>query len=290
MSAQSQQRITNEQLGQRLLSDKPFSVDDLLTIMMALRAPETGCPWDVEQTFQTIAPYTIEEAYEVADAIERGALDELKGELGDLLFQVVYHAQMAKEEGRFEFDDVVDAICRKMVRRHPHVFGDEVVRAATDVKGLWERVKAAERQDQGGEPRQGILDDVPLPLPSLTRAVKLQNKAAKVGFDWPSLSPVIDKLDEEILEFKEVACASEPDKEKVQEELGDILFVFANIARHLDIDPEQALRGANEKMVRRFGFIEKALAEAGKSPEESDLAEMDALWDEAKRLEKTPRS
>ena len=254
----------------------PGRIETLRAIMQALRQPMTGCPWDLEQNFETIAPYTIEEAYEVADAITRGSRGDLCEELGDLLLQVVYHAQMAEEEKAFTFDDVVEAICRKMVRRHPHVFGDEKARSAKLAKGFWEEMKARERKDA----KPGVLDGVPAALPGLTRAVKLQAKAAKVGFDWPSVDNVYDKIAEEVAEFR----AAAPDKKA--EEYGDLLFAMANVARHLGIDPEAALRNANGKFERRSRYIEARLAERGKLPAQSDLAEMDGLWDEAKALEK----
>lgn len=272
----------------------------LIEIMAALRTPVTGCPWDLEQTFETIAPYTIEEAYEVADAIQRGDLAHLKDELGDLLLQVVYHARMAEEAEAFAFPDVVEAVTTKMIRRHPHVFGDADARAAGAAKGWWEKIKAEEKAAKAaasaasGAP--SLLDDIPVTLPALTRAIKLQNKAAKVGFDWPSLTPVLEKLEEELRELEEVALPSDPrgkvrdtshaTRAKVAEEIGDLLFVMANVARHLDIDPEAALRAANQKFTRRFQYIETELAQAGKSPEQSSLAEMDALWDEAKAKER----
>jgi ATP diphosphatase len=262
----------------------------LLEIMRRLRTPKTGCPWDLEQTFETIAPYTLEEAYEVADAIARGDMADLREELGDLLLQVVYHAQMAEEQRAFDFGDVVQGITAKMIRRHPHVFGDEAARSAGVAKGFWERAKAAERAEKAGsesgkdEPgRASILAEVPVALPALTRAVKLQHKAAAVGFDWPSLEPVMAKLKEELGELESAIAADK--KTKVQEEFGDLLFVLANVARHLEIDPESALRAANEKFVRRFRYIEEALAARGKKPTESSLEEMDALWNEAKEAE-----
>jgi ATP diphosphatase len=275
-------------------------ISRLIEIMAALRTPVTGCPWDLEQTFATIAPYTIEEAYEVADAIERNDLADLRDELGDLLLQVVYHSRMAEEAKAFAFPDVVEAITTKMIRRHPHVFGDEDARAAGTAKGWWDKIKAEERaakaESTATARAPSLLDDVPVGLPGLTRAVKLQNKAAKVGFDWPSLAPVFEKLEEEIRELEEVALPADPrggvrdaspaTRAKIEEEFGDLLFVMANVARHLDIDPETALRGANQKFVRRFRHIEASLAAAGKSPEQSSLAEMDALWDEAKANEK----
>lgn len=252
-------------------------IETLRAIMKALRTPVTGCPWDLEQDFGTIAPYTIEEAYEVADAIANGTRAELCEELGDLLLQSVYHAQMAEEEGSFTFDDVIEAVNKKMIRRHPHVFGDDEARSAALAKGFWEDRKAEERKDK---PKQGTLAGIPLALPGLTRAVKLQSKAAKVGFDWPSVENVYDKIAEEIEEFR-----SAPDDEKAAE-FGDLLFAMANVARHLGIDPEAALRRTNAKFERRFAHVEARLAEMGREPKESDLSEMDGLWDEAKTLGK----
>ena len=271
---------------------KRYGIDDLLAVMARLRDPETGCPWDLQQSFETIAPYTIEEAYEVADAIARSDLDALKEELGDLLLQVVYHSRMAAEQGRFRFDDVVDGITAKMIRRHPHVFADPALRAEFLKSGSWGRIKAAEKSARGSVSNEGsLLDDVPVALPALTRAVKLQKRAAQVGFDWPSLAPVFAKAEEEIAELKAAmvegkgdALASTPGK--VAEEFGDLLFVMANLARHLGVDPEAALRDANAKFVRRFGSIEQALAEEGRKPEDSTLEEMDRLWDEAKAAER----
>jgi MazG family protein len=256
----------------------PRQVATLRAIMAALRTPVTGCPWDLEQNFATIAPFTIEEAYEVADAIERNDKSDLCEELGDLLLQVVYHAQLAAEEKSFAFDDVVEAICRKMIRRHPHVFGDEKARSAKLAKGFWDEMKAREKKngDAGG-----LLEGVPVALPAMTRAVKLQAKAAKVGFDWPSIDFVYDKMNEEIAELQD-----ETHPEKQAAEYGDLLFAMANLGRHLGIDPESALRAANEKFQRRFRHIEDELAKRGSSPEKSTLAEMDALWDEAKAMEK----
>jgi len=281
--------------NKNLQSDAPKTIDDLLEIMAALRAPVTGCPWDLEQNFQTIAPYTIEEAYEVADAIARDDLVDLNEELGDLLLQVVYHAQMAEEVGAFDFSDVVSGISRKMVRRHPHVFGNEDVRAAVDVKGLWERVKAEERRDKkrlkgAKSPCDGLasarlLDDVPLALPALTRALKLQDKAAKVGFDWPSLAPVLDKVREEFTELEHAIASTSADA--IEDELGDVLFVLANIARHARVDPEAALRRTNEKFVRRWRRIEELLAADERKAEDCGLEELDRLWNVAKREERT---
>ena len=251
----------------------PRDIATLRAIMVALRAPVTGCPWDLEQSFDTIAPYTIEEAYEVADAIAKNDMSALKDELGDLLFQPIYHAQMAAEAGAFTFDDVVETVVTKMIRRHPHVFGDAQARAAGVSKGFWEANKAKERE---GQPKQGLLDSVAIALPGLTRAVKLQSKAAKVGFDWPSVDNVYDKISEEIAEFKDAPA------DKKAEEFGDILFALANVARHLGIDPEAALRGTNAKFERRFAFIESELAKQGKEPAQSSLDEMDELWNLAK--------
>ncbi|HWK34447.1 MAG TPA: nucleoside triphosphate pyrophosphohydrolase [Hyphomicrobium sp.] len=264
----------------------------LIEIMAALRDPDTGCPWDQEQTFASIAPYTIEEAYEVADAIARGNLVELKDELGDLLLQVVYHARMAEEQGAFAFGDVVEAVTAKMIRRHPHVFGNDEERAAGAEPGFWDRVKKQEKSAAGRDAPAGVLDDVPVTLPALTRAIKLQNKAAKVGFDWPSLAPVFAKLHEEVGELETAISdtaqqtASSDGRAEIEEEFGDLLFVMANVARHLDIDPETALRAANGKFVRRFRYIEARLAEQGSSPEGSTLSEMDELWNAAKAAEK----
>ena len=254
-------------------------LERLRAIMARLRDPVTGCPWDVAQDFATIAPYTIEEAYEVADAIERQAWDELKGELGDLLFQSVFHARMAEEAGLFDLDDVATAIADKMIARHPHVFGDESnAKSADQQVADWESVKAAER---AAKAKGGVLDDVALGLPALMRAEKLQKRAARVGFDWPDIAMVIDKIAEEARELAE-ARATLP-QDKIAEEMGDLLFVMANLARHLKVDPEDALRRANTKFTRRFAFIEAELAKQSERPDESDLAEMDALWDSAKR-------
>ncbi len=255
----------------------PRRIETLRAIMAALRNPVGGCPWDLEQNFNTIAPYTIEEAYEVADAIERGSKAELCDELGDLLLQPVYLAQLADEEGSFTLDDVIEAVCTKMVRRHPHVFGDDKARSAKLALGFWEEAKAKERKS---DKPKGVLDGVPVALPGLTRAVKLQSKAAKVGFDWPSVDNVYDKITEEIAEFR----AAQPEHQ--EEEFGDILFALANVARHMGIDPEAALRGTNAKFERRFAHIEQELAKRGKQPKDSNLKEMDELWDDAKAREK----
>ncbi|HEX3888992.1 MAG TPA: nucleoside triphosphate pyrophosphohydrolase [Phenylobacterium sp.] len=259
-------------------------LDRLLAIMARLRDPADGCPWDVEQTFETVAPYTVEEAYEVADAIERGDLSDLKDELGDLLFQVVFHARMAQEQGAFAFDDVVRAINDKMIRRHPHVFAEEIYASLAHQKEGWEVLKAAERARKGKASAASLLDDVPVGLPGLTRAVKLSKRAAGVGFVWPTVQDVVAKLHEEVGELEDEIAAG--DLDKAREELGDVLFVVANLARTLDVDPEDALRLTNAKFVRRFKYVEAKLAERGKTPDQSDLAEMDALWDEAKAAEK----
>lgn len=254
----------------------------LLEIMATLRDPVKGCPWDREQDFGSIAPYTIEEAYEVADAIDRDDLPELRDELGDLLFQVVFHARMAEEQGLFAFDDVANAIADKLERRHPHVFGEEAAKAdGAAQKARWEDIKAAERKAKA---QHGVLDDVPVGLPALARAAKLTKRAARVGFDWPSTAEVLDKLDEEVAELKTEIAAG--DLDKARGELGDLLFVMANLARKLGVEPEDALRGTNAKFVRRFGFIEAELAKTGRTPELSNLAEMDALWDAAKAAER----
>lgn len=257
-------------------------IDRLNAIMARLRDPDGGCPWDVEQTFVTIAPYTIEEAYEVADAIERGDHDDLKSELGDLLFQVIFHARMAQEQGLFAFDDVAGAIADKLERRHPHVFGEEAPKPdGAAQKARWEDIKAAERNARA---QHGVLDDVPVGLPALARAAKLTKRAARVGFDWPSVHEVIDKLDEEVAELKVEIAAG--DTAKAAEELGDLLFVMANLGRKLGVEPEDALRAANAKFARRFAFIEAELAKAGRTPDQSDLGEMDGLWNAAKAAER----
>lgn len=256
----------------------------LLEIMARLRDPNGGCPWDIEQTFATIAPYTVEEAYEVADAIERGDLKDLKEELGDLLFQVVFHSRMAEEQGAFGFDDVAAAMVDKMIRRHPHVFAGETYADVGEQTAAWETIKAAERAAKAAKAKTSLLDDVPPGLPGLTRAVKLTKRAARVGFDWPDLGPVMDKLREEMAELQVEIDAG--DLPKARAELGDFLFVVANLARKLEVDPEDAIRSANAKFARRFHHIEKVLAERGSSPEQSTLEEMDALWDEAKALER----
>lgn len=268
-----------------LIHDQSAGIERLIEIMRRLRDPETGCPWDIEQDFSTIAPYTIEEAYEVADAIERGAFGELKGELGDLLLQTVYHAQMAQETGHFSFADVVRTVSDKMVARHPHVFGDASrEKSAEQQTKDWERIKAAERAASGQTGPARTLDGVAMGLPALMRAVKLQKRAARVGFDWPSTDEVLAKLVEEAGELTEARASLSEDE--IEEEFGDLLFVVANLGRHYGVDPEAALRRANAKFTRRFAAIEDSLVALGKTPMQSDLAEMDALWDAAKAAEK----
>ncbi len=262
-----------------LIADPAGGMPRLLEIMRRLRDRDSGCPWDIEQTFATIAPCTVEEAHEVADAIARAAWDELPGELGDLLFQTVYHAQMADEAGLFDFDAVVATICDKMIRRHPHVFGDQSRdKTARQQTADWDRAKAAER----GSVR--VLDGVALGLPGLTRAVKLQKRAARVGFDWPSTDEVLDKVLEETRELTEARQSL--GAAAIEEEFGDLLFVIANLARHCEVDPEAALRAANAKFERRFRKIEDWLADSGRHPADSTLAEMDALWNRARAEDK----
>lgn len=273
----------SDDTSDQLVRDPAGGIDRLLEIMRRLRDPATGCPWDIEQDFASIVPYTIEEAHEVADAIERQAWDELPGELGDLLLQVVFHAQMATDAGMFGFQDVVRAISDKMLARHPHVFGDESRDKSPEQQSVdWEKLKAAER----GSAR--VLDGVALGLPALTRAVKLQKRAARVGFDWPSTDEVVAKITEEAAEL--VEARESLTEAEVAEEFGDLLFVMANLARHLKVDPEAALRAANAKFSRRFGRIEDWLAEEGRTPSGSDLAEMDALWNRAKAEEKARKA
>ncbi|MEM9358292.1 MAG: nucleoside triphosphate pyrophosphohydrolase [Pseudomonadota bacterium] len=274
------------------------AVTKLNSVMAALRHPVTGCPWDIEQTFASIAPYTIEEAYEVADAIERNDLPDLKEELGDLLLQVVYHARIAEEQNHFDFEDVAEAVTEKMINRHPHVFGTEAERAAGAAPGFWERIKAQEKRKKDEERRAAggatdqapantsALDGVPPTMPALTRAKKLQSKAARIGFDWPSLDPVFEKLNEELAELKE--AVSSGDQSAIDEEYGDLLFVIANIARHLDLDPEASLRKANAKFTSRFQRMETLLAEqrGGQETDKAALDVLNRLWDQAKQEER----
>jgi ATP diphosphatase len=260
--------------------DAEAEIRRLIAIMAALRDPATGCPWDKEQTFDTIAPYTIEEAYEVADAIARRDFAALPDELGDLLLQVVYHARMAEEEGRFAFADVARAISDKMIRRHPHVFGDERARDAAAQTAAWEAQKASER---AARQETGTLAGVPVGMPGLTRAEKLTKRAARVGFDWPDAAAVLDKLDEEIAELKAELPAADPDR--LKDEVGDMLFVLANLARKLKLDPETCLRHANDKFTRRFNAMEALLAREGRSLKDETLPAMEAAWQAVKRAE-----
>mgnify|MGYP005984351443 FL=1 len=265
-----------------LIHDSDAGIERLLEIMRRLRDPETGCPWDIEQDFDSIAPYTIEEAYEVADAIARRDWAELEGELGDLLLQSVYHTAMGEEAGHFTFQSVVRNISDKMVARHPHVFGDESRdKSAEQQTADWEKIKATER---AGKAQGGTLDGVAIGLPALLRAMKLQKRAARVGFDWPETTQVLDKITEEAAEL--VEAKDTLSQAEVEEEYGDLLFVMANLGRHLGLDPEAALRAANAKFTRRFEGIEACLAAMGKTPQDSDLAEMDALWDAVKLAER----
>ncbi len=271
-----------------------MAIQRLLDIMARLRDPQRGCPWDLEQSFKTIAPYTVEEAYEVADAIERNDLPSLKDELGDLLFQVAFHAQMAKEQGAFAFDDVVNAICDKMERRHPHVFGTAQIATADAQTVAWEEQKRRERAEKNGS----VLDDVPLALPALTRANKLGKRAAQVGFEWSDVNGALDKLDEEVAEFKaEVRthfCLQDQHRSRQQErlaaEIGDVLFCVVNVCRYLKIDPEAALKNTNASFERRFRYVEQGLRARGKTPQQATLAEMDALWDEGKARERNAKT
>ncbi|AMN47072.1 nucleoside triphosphate hydrolase [Steroidobacter denitrificans] len=271
-----------------------MSIERLLNIMALLRDPQRGCPWDLEQDFRSVAPYTIEEAYEVVDAIERNDLQGLREELGDLLFQIVFHAQIAQEQGIFGFEEVVAGICEKMQRRHPHVFGNERIDTVAQQNLAWEQIKQRERAPRGGHSASGVADgsgsdaasllsDVPLALPSLTRAAKLGRRAAQAGFQWPDVAGALDKLDEEIAEMRaELARGADP--EAIAAEIGDVLFCLVNVCRYLQIDPETSLRGTNAKFERRFRHVERRLRERGRSLQDASLEEMDALWEEGKRL------
>lgn len=273
-------------------------IQRLLDIMARLRDPQRGCPWDLQQNFKTIAPYTVEEAYEVADAIERDDLPSLRDELGDLLFQVVFHSQLAQEQGAFDFDAVANAICDKMERRHPHVFGDASIANAEAQTVAWEEQKRRERaQKKAGEEQASVLDDVPVALPALTRANKLGKRAAQVGFEWSDVRGAIEKLDEEIAEFKaevrsnaclqaDTTTEGRHQHERLAAELGDVLFCVVNVCRYLKIDPEQALKRTNASFERRFRYVERGLAKQGKTPQAATLAEMDQLWDEGKAEER----
>jgi len=267
-------------------------VSRLVEIMASLRTPGTGCPWDLEQDFASIIPYTLEEAYEVADAIHKGDKDDLREELGDLLLQVVYHARMAEEESSFDFGDVVDGITRKMIRRHPHVFGDEKARSSGMAKGMWEKIKAEEKAERRArreelglttEETRRFLDEVPTAFPALQEADKLQRKASKVGFDWNDPLLVLAKIREEADELEEELSATEPDKARIEDELGDTLFALANLARHLDIDPEEALRKTNRKFRSRFAAIEDQADQVGTTLTAMSLDEMEAAWQAAKK-------
>lgn len=256
------------------------NMNKLLEIMAALRNPQTGCPWDIKQSFKTIVPYTLEEAYEVADSIERGAMGELKDELGDLLFQVVFYAQMGKEQDLFEFSDIVDAINDKLVRRHPHVFADVEFENEQAVHDNWEKSKATERDQRAATDTASILDGVAHALPALKRAQKLQKRAARVGFDWPEISPVLDKLSEEIEELRQ--AIQQEDHAAISEEVGDLIFTCVNLARHLDVDAEESLRGCNHKFETRFNKIEQQLKNEKKDIHQCTIDELEALWQKAK--------
>jgi MazG family protein len=260
------------------MSQHTPSITRLLQIMKRLRDSQGGCPWDLEQSFRSIAPYTIEEAYEVADAIERDDLAALRGELGDLLFQVVFHAQMAQEQGAFDFEQVAQTICEKMERRHPHVFGDAKIDGAAAQTVAWEEQKRKDREASGNS----VLADVPLALPALTRANKLGKRAAQVGFEWPHVAGALDKLDEEIGELHQEILGEAP-RADIANEIGDVLFCIVNVCRYLQIDPEGALRNTNAKFERRFGYVEERLREQGRTPAQATLADMDALWEEGKK-------
>jgi ATP diphosphatase len=270
------------------------NIKDLIAIMAALRTPGTGCPWDLEQSFETIAPYTIEEAYEVVDAIERGDISDLRDELGDLLLQVVFHARLAEEQGSFQFDDVVHAITTKLIRRHPHVFGHLKELKPDAVKALWAEIKSQEKAEKLAEKRaagigadpaaSSILADIPHNLPALIRAEKLQSKASKVGFDWHSAHLVLDKIREETNEIEEALAKN--DAKNIEEEIGDLLFVVANLARHLSVNPEDALRKANLKFIRRFNYIEENIKALDNDIKSASLEEMERFWNEARQADK----
>ena len=254
----------------------------IIDVMAALRHPETGCPWDLQQDFASIAPYTLEEAYEVTDAIERGDMHDLKDELGDLLLQVVFHARMAEEADLFDFNDVVDAIADKMIRRHPHVFGDGDADNPEAVRQSWEEIKAQEKAEKGKSAAESLMDDIPFALPGLSRAVKMQNRAARIGFDWPDIEPVFDKLREEVAEVREAIKSGSADA--MEDEIGDLLFVVANIARHLKVDPEKAVRRTNGKFISRFKHLEALVAQSDK--QSLSLEELEAFWQAAKKAER----
>jgi ATP diphosphatase len=259
------------------------AIERLKSIMAALRTPETGCPWDLQQDFKSIVQYTLEEAYEVADAVERGDMGDLRDELGDLLLQVVFHARMAEEQSAFDFDDVATAISDKMERRHPHVFGDTEAATISDVRRNWEDIKDAERAAKGAPMDSSLMADVPLALPGLNRAVKLQKRAARCGFDWSEATPIFDKLAEEIGELQTEMAVETPSLDRLEDELGDILFVAANLARHLNVNPEAALRRTNAKFERRFRWMENHQNESAESLSALNLDEMEMLWQQAKK-------
>lgn len=265
------------------MSQEPTNLSRLLNIMARLRDPETGCPWDIQQTFSTIAPYTIEEAYEVSEAIATGDRAKICDELGDLLLQVVFHAQMAAEEGSFTFDDVARQVSDKMVRRHPHVFADETAADGEAVKQNWESIKQAERKEAANGERLSVLDGVATTLPAMVRAAKLQKRAARVGFDWPDIAAVCDKMNEELAELTEVMQQTPDDKVRLEDEIGDILFVASNLARKAGIDPETALMGCNRKFERRFRYIEDQLNAQDSSVDKASLEQMEQLWQRAKK-------
>ena len=260
---------------------KNNGINRILDIMKQLRTPETGCPWDLKQNFKSIAAYTIEEAYEVVDAIERDDMDDLKDELGDLLLQIVFHSQMAEEAGLFNFDDIANAVSDKMQRRHPHVFADETVKSAEEVKNSWEVIKVKEKEAKLGVMPQSLLDDIPITLPGMTRSVKLQKRAAQVGFDWPEISQVFDKLDEELGELRE-EIEQNGATDRLIDEMGDVMFVIANLARHLKVDPEKAARAGNQKFTSRFNDMEKQAQTLNKDISKLTLAELEAMWQLAK--------
>ena len=279
---------------------KQYSVDDLLYLMSRLRDPESGCPWDIKQTFDTIVPHTLEEAYEVADAIAKQDFPHLKEELGDLLFQVIFYSQMGKEQQHFQFEDIVHTLVSKLIRRHPHVFptgelhseDNHIKLSDEEIKGRWEAIKQQERQEKAeqdrlagkAETKPGLLDDVPAALPALQRAEKLQKRAATVGFDWPETEQVLDKIEEEIAELREALAKG--NQAYIQDEMGDLFFAMTNLSRHINVKSEIALRGTNDKFTRRFSHIEKTLGQQGKTLEDASLEEMEALWQAAKQLEK----
>ncbi len=261
---------------------KEIQMKKLLDIMAALRNPETGCPWDIKQTFKSVVPYTLEEAYEVADAIENGDMDELKSELGDLLFQIVFYAQMAKEQNEFDFDDVVNAVSEKLINRHPHVFAGVESGDERALHEAWEQVKAGERNEQASTEKASILDGVAQALPALKRAQKLQKRAAREGFDWPDVEPVLAKIEEEIQELRD--AMQQNNQASIMEETGDLLFSCVNLARHLNVDAEESLRACNQKFELRFSYIESVLNKSGKSFQSCSLNELEALWLEAKAV------